>query len=162
MRDSKLYGRLMGTSVDGTFISCEIDSALQFQGENLPASSIESGMWSEFIYGKKSWTITVNGHLLKREAGQDFKKLYAAFFNNQVVKVQFRTRPFVDQYLIFEGNALISMGGANAPNRSVANWNITFQGSGILNMEWEEFWKIINSMPPAADQPTYIDTTDWP
>lgn len=151
----------MGVTVGGSFISCEIDSSMQFQGEMMPASSVESGMWGEFIHGKKGWTITVNGHLLKREAAQDFKTLFSAFYDNTEVTIQFRTRPFVDQYLIFEGKALVNMGNANAPNKGVANWSITFQGNGILNMDWEEFWTIINAMPAGADQPTYVDTTDW-
>lgn len=161
MRGNKLAGSVMGVTVDGIFINCETDGSMQFEAEMLPTSSVLSGRWRSFRPGKKSWTITVNGHLLKREAGQDFKTLYDAFFDDREVIVQFRTRPSVDQFLIFEGKAFISMGNASAPNKGSSTWSMTFQGTGILNKNWEEFWAIINSMPASSDQPTYIDTTDW-
>lgn len=161
MNNGVIQGRFMGVSVNGVFISCETESSMQFEREMLPASSVSSGDAKEFIQGKYSWSVTVSGNLLKREAGADFKTIYETFLRKEMVMIQFRTRPVVDQFLIFEGNAFVQLGNVTAPNRGRSNWSVTFQGNGILGMTWEEFWTIINAMPAPSDQPTYIDTTQW-
>ena len=161
MNSNKIPGKLMGVAVGGTFISCETESTLNFDKDLLPASSVTSGEYAEFIQGKKNWNVSVNGILLKREAGADFKTLFMAWHLNTVLTVYFRTRLGVDQFLIWKGQAIVKSGMANAPKRGFANWNIVFQGNGVLEMDWEEFWTIINAMPAPSDQPNIVDTRQW-
>lgn len=158
---NRIRGKLMGLTVGGKFIACETDSTMAFERDMLPASAITEGTWSRYLPGKKRWSMTVDGYLLRRSAGADFKTLYMSFFNDEEVTIKWRTREGVDQFLIFEGNAFVLNGTASAPSRGYANWNITFQGNGILNMDWEEFFTIINALPANSDQPTYFDTTQW-
>lgn len=152
---------MIGVTVRGTFIACEIESELQFDKEMIPVSSTASGKWTEYIPGKRTWQMTVNMGLLKRAAGEDFKTLYMAYFDDVPITVQFRTRPTQDQQLIFEGEGYVKSGTSSAPRQGLATANMVIQGSGVLNMEWEEFWQIINAMPAEADKPLIVDTTDW-
>lgn len=161
--DGKIKGRLMGVTSNGSFISCETNAELYFEKELIPASSIGSGKFKETIPGKRGWRITVDGNLLLRAMGADFKTLFQSWLDDEPLTVQFRTRPMVDQYLIFEGDAWVQSGSLMAPNRGLAGWNIALEGNGILNMDWEEFWAIINAMPPQADWPTIVeqDPNKW-
>lgn len=157
----KLYGKMMGVTVDGDFISCELESTLYFDKDMVPVSSVKSGKWGEVVPGKRSWSITVNMALLKSKAPQDFKTLYDAYFDDTLLQVSFRTRLSVDQYLIFEGQGYLKSGDASAPRSGLATGNMVIVGSGILNKSWEEFWMIINAQPANADKPVIVDTTEW-
>lgn len=159
----KLKGSMMGIAVGGTFISCEINAEMYFEKELIPSSATGSGKFAESTPGKRRWRMSVDGNLLRRAMGADFKTLYRSWFNDELVQVEFRTRPFVDQYLIFRGNAWVQSGSALAPSTGLANWNIQLEGDGILNMDWEEFWAIINAMPPTANWPTIVeqDPNKW-
>ncbi|WP_293933143.1 phage tail tube protein [Sphingobacterium sp. UBA6645] len=161
MNNSKILGKMMGVAVGDNFISCETECTLNFEGETLPKESVESGKWAEFLYGKKTWSISVSGLLLKREVGADFKTLFTAFINDEILTVYFRTRIGVDQFLVWSGKAIIKSGIANAPRQGFANWSIVFQGTGPLDFNWEEYFAIINAMPAAADQPNIVDTREW-
>jgi predicted secreted protein len=158
-----IRGALMGLSADGNFISCETNAEMHFDTEMIPASSVSSGYFREKVPGKQDWRMQVDGYLLKRAMASDFKTLFTSWRNRQPVQLQFRTRPWVDQYLIFEGEAWVQQGSLLAPNRGLSNWTIVFDGNGVLNMDWEEFWMIINAMPPTADWPTVVeqDPDNW-
>lgn len=151
----------MGITVDGIFISCEMDSELQFDKDLIPASSVSSGKHTEYVPGKRNWSMSVNMTLLKRKVGADFKTLFQAYYEDKKVRVQFRTRPVVDQFLIFEGDAWVKSGGASAPRKGYSTGNMVLIGNGILNMNWEEFWLIINAMPADAEKPYTVDTRNW-
>lgn len=158
-----IRGALMGLSADGNFISCETNAEMHFDTEMIPASSVSSGYFREKVPGKQDWRMQVDGNLLKRAMASDFKTLFTSWRNRQPVQLQFRTRPWVDQYLIFEGEAWVQQGSLLAPIRGLSNWTIVFDGNGVLNMDWEEFWNIINAMPPTADWPTVVeqDPNNW-
>ena len=158
-----IRGALMGVSVDGNFISCETNAEMHFDTEMIPASSVSSGYFREKVPGKQDWRMMVDGYLLKRAMASDFKTLFTSWRNRQPLQLQFRTRPWVDQYLIFEGEAWVQQGSLLAPNRGLSNWTIVFEGNGVLNMDWEEFWVIINAMPPTMDWPTIVeqDPDNW-
>lgn len=153
----RVKGSAMGITADGTFISCETNAEMYFETEMIPASSVTSGYFREKVMGKQDWRMIVDGNLLRRAMGADFKTLFMAWKNRQPLQIQFRTRPWVDQYLIFEGEAWVQQGSLLAPNRGLSTWNIVFEGNGVLNMNWEEFWLIINAMPPTADWPTIVE-----
>jgi Phage major tail protein 2. len=162
MKDrTKLYGKMMGVTVESKFISCELDSTLNFDKDMVPVSSVQSGKWAEFIPGKRNWQMSINMALLKSKAPQDFKTLYQAWFEDTKITVAFRTRLNVDQFLIFEGEGYVKSGDASAPRSGLATGNMVIIGSGILNMSWEEFWLIINAQPANADKPNIVDTTEW-
>lgn len=162
MKDrEKLYGKMMGVTVNGDFISCEMDSTLNFDKEMVSVSSVQSGRWADFIPGKRNWQITVNMALLKSKAPQDFKTLYDAYFEDTLLQVSFRTRLSVDQFVIFEGQGYLKSGDASAPRSGLATGNMVIIGSGILNKSWEEFWLIINAQPAKDDKPVIVDTTEW-
>lgn len=161
MNNGKIAGKLMGIQIADNFISCETESTLNFERDMLPKDSVISGRWMEYITGKGNWQMTVNGLLLKREVGADFKTLYRSFINGDLLNIYFRTRIGVDQFMIWQGNAYVMNGGANAPINGMANWNITFRGVGPLSFDWEEYWTIIDSMPADELQPNIVDTRDW-
>ena len=151
----------MGVAVGDTFISCETEAVLNFERDLPLVASVVSGRDEEYIHGKRRWSISVNGLLLKREAGADFKTLYDAYYDDLELNIQFRTREGIDQFLIFTGTALIKSGSITAPKSGFTNWTIVFQGSGPLGKDWEEFWTIINAMPALSDQPNIVDTRQW-
>lgn len=157
----KIRGKLMGIAIGDKMIACETDSSMTFERDMLPVASVEDGRWSQSLPGKRRWTMTVDGHLLKRDVGADFKTLFRAFVNDEEIRVSWRTRQGVDQFLMFEGKAFIVSGMGSAPNKGYATWNIVFQGNGALNMDWEEFFTILNAMPATADQPNIVDTREW-
>ncbi|MCY4781709.1 hypothetical protein ORI89_18810 [Sphingobacterium sp. UT-1RO-CII-1] len=142
---ANISGKLIGVTVGGTFISCEIESSLQYERTLLPSSSVTSGKDSEFIAGKGNWSINVSGNLLSRAVGADFKTLFTAWKNGGIIRVQFRTNAGLAGHLIYEGDAIVQSGNASAPIKGSANWNNVLHGTGPLSQSFQEFWSNVNS-----------------
>lgn len=156
-----IRGALIGLTINGQFVSCETSCDFKFDVEMLPASASTSGRWKEFIAGIRSWSMTVNGNLLLATVGADIKTVLNAVLTGEEVALEFRTRGGISPYLIISGQALPQTGGISAPSSGNASWNITFQGTGPFECDFEQFWLIINAMPIQDDKDVYIDTTQW-
>lgn len=70
MKDrTKLYGKMMGVTAEGQFISCELDSTLNFDKDMIPVSSVQSGKWAEYVQvnaigrSQSTWLCLNQGHL---------------------------------------------------------------------------------------------------
>lgn len=153
----RIKGSVMGMEANGAFVSCETNAEMHFETAMIPASSVNSGYFSEKVPGKQDWRMMVDGFLLMDSVGSDFKTLYQTWLMREPVNIKFRTRPFVSQFLTFEGQAWVQQGSLVAPVRGDSTWNIVFEGNGIINMDWEEFWSIIDANPIDADWPLVLD-----
>ena len=156
-----IKGDLMGVSVDGNFIACEIDAEMMLDKQLIPVLSRDDGRYNEYVPGKRDWQVTVNMGLLLDEAAQDAKSLYKAWDEDLDIIVQFRTRLAAHRFLIFEGKGLVRSLGMQVPRGSRSTATAIIQGNGALNMDWEEFMFIINAQPFDADKPYIVDTSKW-
>lgn len=154
---SAIPGSLIGLQFNGVFTSCEISSDINFSADMLPASAVDSGGWKEFIRGIKSWSMSVNGQLLAEAVGADFKTMVDAFDSGQPVFVSWGTRPSAVTQLSLSGFALVSAGSATGPNKGKATWTINFQGTGVLDTNFQDYSLIIDAMPAEADYPIIFD-----
>lgn len=152
-----IAGRLIGIAANGTFFACETASEFNCSADMLPATSPLSGRWKEFLPGNRSWTMTVNQRLLS-DSVQDAKSMLHVLFSGLPVYLQFRTRTGINPEMIIYGNAYPQAINFSAPAQGMAHTQITFQGSGPVNTNFEDFDLIIDQMPPEADWPLIIDT----
>ena len=158
-----LEGRLMGLSINGYAVECETQCDFNFDVEMLPASAISSGRWKNFIPGVRSWSITVAGNTLLKNAGADIKTILNAVLTGEIVELSFRTHPDISPYLIISGQAIPRQGNLSSANVGFSGWNVVFQGINAFTVDWEQFWLIINAMPPTADYPVIVeqDPNNW-
>jgi predicted secreted protein len=152
-----ISGRLLGLQANGIFISCEVQSSINFQANMLPASAVDSARWAEFIAGLRSWTISIDGQLLAEAVGADFKTLMNSFFSGLPVFLIWGTRPSATTQMSLSGNAVLASGSATGPGKGASTWNMVFNGSGELKASFEDFALIIDAMPASADYPVIVD-----
>lgn len=152
-------GSLIGLKINGQFVSCETGCEFNFQRNLLAASAKEKGRWKEFVAGSRNWSMSVNGNLLMQSVGADIKTVLQALLDGEEVTVEFKTRSAVVPSLSISGTAIPQTGGIAGPSSGKASWNLTFQGTGPFETNFELFALIINAMPPEAEWPTIIDTT---
>lgn len=155
-----ISGNLIGLIVNGAFVSCETSCQINFSQTLLPSSAIDSGGWSEFVAGLRSWTISVNGNLLLESVGSDVKTLIQTGYINQLpMFAQFSTRPSSEIQLQFSGAVLFNTASISAASTGVTNWTATLQGTGKLTETYQNFPLLIDAMPSEADYPIIIDET---
>jgi len=154
---ASISGKLIGLQVNGQFISCELSCDFNLSAEMLPASAIDSAGWREYIAGIRTWSMSVSAQLLAEAVGADFKTVINAVYSRLPVAVRWGTRLSATTQLALSGLALPSTVQATAPNKGLANYNITFQGTGPLSNTFEDFSLIIDSMPASADYPLVIN-----
>lgn len=152
-----IAGRLIGLSANGDFFACETSSEFNCTADMLPATSPLSGRWKEFIPGNRTWTMAVNQKLLL-ESVQDAKSMLHVIFSGLPVYLQFRTKMGVEPEMIIYGSAYPQSVNFSAPGQGAATTQISFQGTGPVNTNFEDYDLIIDQMPPEADWPIIVDT----
>lgn len=160
MASNVIKGNRINLSWNGLNISCQTACELSFDAEMIGASSVTSGRWKEFVAGIRSWSLTVNANVLKNNtSGADIRNVLAAYLSGQRVFMEMKSTTGELVELIFSGYILVSNGGIQAPSVGSATWNGTFQGTGELTTNIEDFGLIINAMPIEADYPIIFQTT---
>lgn len=153
-----ISGNLIGLSINGVFISCELSSQINLTTDMLPSSAIDSGGWKEFVQGIRGWTISVNGNLLLESVGSDIKALITTGYINQLpMFAEFKTFPSNSIQVSFSGAVLFNQASISAANTGVANWSCTLQGTGQLTTSYEDLGLLIDAMPAEADYPIIVD-----
>lgn len=150
-------GRLLGLQVNGVFISCEVSSTFNFQADMLPASAIDSAGWKEFLAGIRSWSMSVSGQLLAEAVGADFKTVLNTYFSRLPVLLIWGTRPSATTQLSISGSALLASGSATGGSKGSSTYDLSFQGTGVLQTSFEDFSLIIDAMPAIEDYPIIVD-----
>ena len=160
MATNAIKGNRINLSWNGLNISCQTTCELSWDAEMIGASSVSSGRWKEFVQGTRSWSMTVNANLLKaNNTGADVRNVLAAYLSGQRVFMEMKSTTGELTELIFSGYILVQNGGIQAGSTGVATWNGTFQGTGELTTNIEDFGLIINAMPIEADYPIIFETT---
>lgn len=153
-------GRLIGLKINGAFVSCETSCTFNFDIDMLPASAVDSGRWKEWVSGIRSWGITVNGNLLLESVASDFKTIVTSgLMQGNIFYLQFSTRPSSTIELVFSGAALTKGGQLNAPSAGVANWSVSFNGTGALATSYNDYALLIDAMPAEADYPIIVNSS---
>lgn len=155
--NGRTKGSLLNVSIDGLQLSCEVNSDFQYSIEMIPASAPTGGRGRSFVPGYSTWTVNVDGNLLLRSVGADFKTLMQSAQNNQRVFIRFGTMDGVEPKYAIEGWAWVNNMSISAPSNSLAGWNISFQGDGDFTTDWDEFGLIIDANPIEANWPTIYD-----
>lgn len=155
-----IKGNRINLSFNGLNISCQTSCELSFDAEMIGASSVSSGRWKEFVQGIRGWAFNVNANVLKNSlSGADYKNVLAAYFSGQRVLMEMKSTTGELNELTFSGYVLVGSGAISAGNAGAATWNGTFQGTGPLTSNLEDFGLIINAMPIEADYPIIFQTT---
>lgn len=154
-------GSLIGVHIDGLKVACETNSDFNYNIEMIPASSQTSGKFKEYVPGQIDWSLTVDANMLLTTAGAGVKTVLDAVISGSEVGLEFKTNDDITPYFRITGNGFPQTGGIVAPSDDLATWNVTFLGNGPFTVDNEEFWLIINAMPPASDKPTIVDQNIW-
>lgn len=101
--------------------------------------------------------MSVNQQLLI-DSVQDAKSMLHVLFSGLPVYLQFKTRTGINPEMIIYGSAYPQTINFAAPSQGSANTQISFQGTGPVNTNFEDYDLIIDQMPPEADWPLIIDT----
>lgn len=164
MASGAIEGKLLGLMVDGEFTTCEVSCSIRVSNQLLDASGENNGNWVHNIEGYKSWQMSVNARLMINSSpagfSQIFKKNLLAQQQYEVV-IANRISDDIPEFII-RGMARIQDLDMNALSDSKADYSITFIGNGpFTEVDFEEFFTIINAMPAYADKPNIVDTTQW-
>jgi predicted secreted protein len=145
-------GKIIGVQVNGAFISCEVSCEINFDTDMIPASAVDSGGWKEYIAGMRGWSMGVDANLLLNNVASDIKTVFTTGFINRLpLFVSFSTYASSTIQLKFSGNALVKDGSISAPRDGLANWHLTFQGTGKLTPTYIDFDLLIDAMPASMD-----------
>lgn len=151
-------GKFLGVKVNGAFVSCETNCTINFDIDMIAASAVDSGGWKEFVAGIRGWTISLDANLILDPVASDIKALITSGLINRLpLFVSFSTRPSVAIQLVLSGACLLSGGSITAPVKGSATWNVTLQGTGELDTQYNDFALLIDSMPAAMDWPTIVN-----
>lgn len=160
MASNIVKGNRLNLSFNGLNISCQTSCELSLDCEMIGASSVSSARWKEFVAGIRSWTMNVNAKLLKANtSGADVRNVIAAYLSGQRVFMEMKTTTGELIELTFSGYVLMQSAGIQGGSSGAATWNGTFQGTGELTTNIEDFGLIINAMPIEAEYPIIYDTT---
>lgn len=160
MANNVIKGNRINLSWNGLNISCQTSCELSFDCEMIPASSVSSARWKEFVAGIRSWSFNVNAKLLKsNNTGADVRNILAAYLSGQRVFMEMKSSTGELVELTFSGYILVQSGGIQAGSTGSASWNGTFQGTGELTTNIEDFGLIIDTMPIEAAWPIIYETT---
>lgn len=132
--NEKIRGKIIGLSVNGKKVQCEISSDFSFDVEMRNASAVTSGRWKEVIPGVRSWQMTVNANLLLSATGTGFVDILNILLSGEMVTVMWATN---NGDFVISGTAYLSGGGSQANVNSTAQWNATFIGSAPLAVNGE-------------------------
>ena len=138
MASNRMPGNVLGLEIDGTFISCETSCEMSFETDLLPASSVTSGKWKEYIDGSKSWSVTVNAGMLLRMAGTGLNTILKEFLTGQLMSIRIATKYDDIPSFAIVGNVRLRSGGSSASVNSLASWNATLEGDGPFTAQINE------------------------
>jgi predicted secreted protein len=155
-----IKGNRINLSWNGLNISCQTSCELSFDAEMIGASSVSSARWKEHVSGIRSWSFNVNAKVLRaNNTGADIRNVLAAYLSGQRVFMEMKSNTGDLNELTFSGYVLVQSGGIQAGSTGAATWNGSFQGTGALNTNVEDFGLIIDAMPIEAEWPIIYNTT---
>jgi len=158
--NDRVDGMLLNVSINGAPLRCETSADFSYTIEMLPATNPNQGRWRDFIPGVQTWSVSVNGHLLLRSLGADFKTLVASAKLGEKLFLRFGSLPGVTPKYAIEGWVLPSNLGLSAPSTDLASWAVTFQGCGAFETDWDEFGMILDNNPAPAEWPLIYDANE--
>lgn len=160
MANNVIKGNRINLYFNGLVISCQTSCELSFDAEMIGASAVSSGRWKEFVAGIRSFSFNVNAKVLKNNtSGADIRNVLAAYLSGNRVLIEMKSTTGELNELTFSGYCLLQNGGIQAPSVGSSTWNGTFQGTGALTTNIEDFGLIIDAMPIEAEWPIIYDTT---
>lgn len=161
---ASIDGKLLGMWIDGSFTPCEMSCSIKMANELLDASGAHNGNWKHYIEGYKSWSASVNGKVFISTFASSFNSIFKKnLLPNQTFDIMISNRVSdVIPNIIMRGTVRIQDLNMNADTEGKAEYNVNFIGQGALtDVEFEEYFTIINAMPAWADKPNIVDTTKW-
>lgn len=155
-----IQGKVIGVSINGDFYPCELNSSIDLNIEMISTASKAKGYWEDFVNGKKSWNINVDGRLnLMESMNSAFNKIFEHAINGDnlfQVAFQMKTNPDTEQFFRFWGDARLSNANLSAPPTGYATGTYTFNGCGKLNFEALNIQQIVRAMEIPEDKPLTI------
>jgi len=156
----RVKGMLLNVSINGAPLQCETSADFSYSIEMLPATNPNEGRWRNFIPGVQTWSVTVNGNLLLRSLGADFKTLVESAKSGEKLWLRFGTMQDVTPKYAIEGYVYPSSLALSAPVTELASWSVTFQGLGEFKTDWSEFGMVLDNNPAPAAWPLIYDANE--
>lgn len=145
--NGKVDGKLMNVVVNGAQLQCETNCDFSYSIEMIPATSPNGGNFKGYVTGYQTWSISVDGKLLLRSLGADFKTLVETAKRGERVFIRMGTLDGVELPYAIEGYAYVQNIALGAPSTDQTTWNVQFQGDGEFTTDWNEFAMIIDNNP---------------
>lgn len=158
--NGRVKGRLINVSVNSAPLQCEVNSDFSYTIEMIPATNPNGGSWRSYVPGYQTWSINVDGHLLLQSLGADFKTLVESAKNKERLFVRFGSMEDVEPRYAIEGWCYITSLGLGAGTSDFASWNVSFQGDGEFNTDWDEFGLILDANPAPTEWPLIYDSNE--
>lgn len=161
MASKALKAVLYGIRVGNDFVNCEIDSEITITRDMLNKSGSHGGAYKHFRYGYISWSISMSAKSVISILKGSFNNLIDAQLEGRELEVFLSARQSNIQQVDIGGTVLIPSISLSFPNSGASTHSVTFQGTGVLNVDVEDLGLIINEMPIEAEKPVHINTTNW-
>lgn len=156
-----MEGRLYGLSINGDFVNCELSCDLTVTRDMVNKSGSYGGASRQYRYGYYNWSITLEAKSIISTLSGSFNNILSAQLAGQELDVYIMARVSNIQEVSIGGKVLIPNFNLTFPNTGSSRYSVTFQGNGDLNVDIEEFWNIVNSMPYNANKDIILDTNTW-
>jgi predicted secreted protein len=117
---SILHGRNLIISVGGTAVAAAKTCDISAKAETIEISSPSSGIWREFISGRKEWTVSV-GYLVQAP-GSEIPQV------GQAVQISVMNA----QNVVLSGNAIVETCHITGTVGSLAQGTFAYRGTGPL------------------------------
>lgn len=153
-----LKGVLYGVKVNEDFMECEIDCELTITADMVNKSGSHSGRYRHYRYGYISWSITCNARAVLGILNSSSNSLIESQLEQRELEVYISARQSNTNVFDIGGTVLIPNQVLSFPNTGFASHNVTFQGSGPLNMTAEELSIIIDTNPIETAWPDIYDS----
>lgn len=122
-----VVGNKIGVYVGGTLIACATSATFEGQNTMIDATCKDNNGAEQVIPGQQSWSMSVDA-LVKYDAAYGIDDLDAVWLNQQEVTIRMGTGVTGDPY--YEGTAYIESFSKNAGLNEVANYSVSFKGTG--------------------------------
>lgn len=156
-------GKLTRLKFNGEYIPCELSCEINIEQEVLPTTNSTQGRARSFIRGYYGWTVTMEGNFSINSTDASSAKIIELILNDGTGECELEILANDPDNPPFglKGTAIPTGFNLSAGNSGNTTNNVSFQGSGELEFDYDIWFRIINAMPITADKPNIVNTTAW-
>ena len=116
---------------NGTTIACSTSNGFGMTKELLDTTTKCSSSWAEFISGKKSWTLDIEG-VYDESLAENFEELFTDFDGTAASTIRMTFTGSTPSGTWYGGTGFITDLSLTAPQDERVTWSATFTGTAAL------------------------------